>query len=206
MTLDDALDRCERILRDVWQIFHGAVTSIGPRTQPLLAYVALALEHQESIILLIRRQHFGSALALFRPVVEIMWRSGWTACCATDAQVDQMRRTDFKFPDTPTLVKNLDQAFETDVFFREHHKALWATLNSYTHGGLAQLASRFTDLQLTPSYPEEEMLGALYGSLISTALTVTLVLKMHSRTDDAAKIEALLIELGKQLPHVPAEE
>ena len=106
MTLEETLARAEKSLFTIWHAFHGEIVSVGPRTQPVLAYVGLGLEHVDSIIILMKHGNAGSALALYRPVIEIFWRGSWTAACATDEQVQAMRKDDFRFPDSVTLVKN----------------------------------------------------------------------------------------------------
>jgi hypothetical protein len=87
LSLDGSLNRIDRLLHDSVHIFYKDMTDLGPRTEPLLAYVDLAVEHNSAIILLTRKKLFGSALALVRPVIEISWRGTWTAACGTDEQV-----------------------------------------------------------------------------------------------------------------------
>ncbi len=200
MTLEETLARAEKSLFTVWHAFHGEFVSIGPRTQPLLAYVALALEHVDSITILMKHGNAGSALALYRPVVEIFWRGSWTAACATDEQVEAMRKDDFRFPDAVTLVKDLDKALGTEDFFHGLHKQTWKALNSYTHSGILQLASRYSKGELTPEYRDDEKISAINSSLIAAALLVTLVLRMHNRADDAATVDAMLVTFIDSTP------
>lgn len=192
MTLEKTLARAEKSLFTVWHAFHGEIVSVGPRTQPLLAYVGLGLEHVDSIIILMKHGNVGSALALYRPVIEILLRGSWTAACANDEQVQAMRKDDFRFPDSVTLVKDLDKALGTEDLFHGLHRQTWNALNSYTHAGMLQLASRYSKGELTPEYREDEKISAINSSLIATALLVALVLRMHNRQIDAATVDTML--------------
>jgi hypothetical protein len=202
LTLEETLARAEKSLFTVWHAFHGEIVSVGPRTQPLLAYVGLGLEHVDSIIILMKHGNVGSALALYRPVIEILWRGSWTAACATDEQVQAMRKDDFRFPDSVTLVKDLDKALGTEEFFHGLHKQTWKALNSYTHAGMLQLASRYSKGELTPEYREDEKISAINSSLIATALLVSLVLRMHNRQIDAATVDTMLAAFIQTTPGV----
>ena len=72
MTLEESLANADAAHRKIWESFAGNVTSLGPMTSILLSYAWLALEHHEAITILVRKELFGSALALARPVFEIM--------------------------------------------------------------------------------------------------------------------------------------
>jgi hypothetical protein len=200
LTLEETLARARKSLFTVWDAFHGEVVSVGPRTQPLLAYVALGLEHVDWIILLMQHGNAGSALALYRPVVEIFWRGSWAAARATDDQVERMRKDDFRFPDSVTLVKDIDKALGTDAFFHGLHKQSWKALNSYTHSGMLQLASRYSNGELAPEYDADEKISAVDSSLIAMALFVTLVLRMHNRHADAQRVDQMLQSFDSALP------
>lgn len=181
----------------IWDIFQGEIVITGPRTQPLVAYVALTLDHQEAVTLLVRNELVGSALALVRPVFEIFWRASWLNLCATDDQAERIRRDDIKFPNATEMVAALDKAYATGTFFKEVHASTWATLNSYTHSGILQLSTRFTDLELRPNYPEEDIFKAVNSTIVTSALTTVMVLKAHDRDADAARIETLLLTMDK---------
>jgi hypothetical protein len=202
LTPEETLARAEKSLFTVWHAFHGEIVSVGPRTQPLLAYVGLGLEHVDSIIILMKHGNAGFALALYGPVIEIFWRGSWTAACATDEQVQAMRKDDFRFPDSVTLVKDLHKALGTEDFFHGLHKHTWKALNSYTHPGMLQLASRYSKGELAPEYREDEKISAINSSLVATSLLVTLVLRMHNRQTNAATVDTMLAAFIQTTPGV----
>jgi hypothetical protein len=93
------------------------------------------------------------------------------------------------------MVEQIDTTRNTDGVFSAVQKAQWKALNSFTHSGLLQITSRFRGTTLTPDYDEQGLVQAVEGAFISTALLMTLVLRMHGRYEDADKVDALLREM-----------
>ena len=165
MSLDDTLTASEDAHRAIWDAFHGPATSLGPKTVLLFSYTTLALEHNDAIMLLVRNGLFGSALALARPVIEIMWHAGWANAFASNDQIEEILNGRFRFPKAWHVVKALDKHYQTGDFFREIHRTSWDPLNSFTHSGRHQLLARFTEADFAPSYPEELKIRAVTSSL-----------------------------------------
>ena len=82
MTLKEQLDRAEAATRETWDALVGPITIIDARSDLLLSYAGVALEHQEAIVLLAGHGLTGPALTLIRPVFEIFYRSAWICFCA----------------------------------------------------------------------------------------------------------------------------
>lgn len=193
MTLEETLDGAERAHRAIWQAFHGPATSLGPKTVLLFAYTTLALEHNDSIILLVRNGLYGSALALARPVIEIMWHAGWANAFANEEEIGEILNGRFRFPPARNVVKALDDKYDTGTFFTDIHSTSWGHLNSFTHSGKNQLLSRFTEDDFEPSYPEGLKIRAVTSSLTAAGMTAIVTLKAHGRMEDAAKVEQILL-------------
>jgi hypothetical protein len=77
VTLDEELDRADALRDGAWNAITGPLTVLDTRSQILLAYTNIALEHQEAIVALVRRGLRGSAVALVRPVFEILYKAAW---------------------------------------------------------------------------------------------------------------------------------
>jgi hypothetical protein len=200
MTLEETLANADAAHRKIWEAFAGDVTSLGPMTPILLSYASLALEHHEAITILVRKELFGSALALARPVFEIMWRSGWVRAIASPEQIAQVLADTIRFPDARTMVKALDEAYDTGRFFQGIHDNSWKSLNSYTHSGKLQLLSRFSKGTLEPSYSDDEKIMVVNSTLVAAGMTAILVLKAHNRMENAAAVEQILLALHVEPP------
>src|SRR5437763_799607 len=69
------------------------------KTDLLMAYFDIVLEHHHAICLLTEHNLYGSASALLRSPVEALFRALWANACATPAQMIQILRDDeFSFP------------------------------------------------------------------------------------------------------------
>jgi hypothetical protein len=64
----------------------------------MLEYFSIVIEHHEAITLLSAKDLRGSALALVRPIFEIMYKAAWVCTTATPSQVDKLGRASLTFP------------------------------------------------------------------------------------------------------------
>jgi hypothetical protein len=193
MTLDEVLTGAVHAHREIWEAFHGPARSLGPKTVLLFSYTTLALEHSDATMMLVRSGLFGSALALARPVIEIMWHAGWANAFASDEQIEQILTGKFRFPSAREVVKAIDAYYGWEDVCQELHRTSWDPLNSFTHSGKYQLLSRFTEGDFAPSYSEELKIRAVTSSLTAAGMTAILTLKVHGRIDDAEKVQQTLL-------------
>lgn len=193
------LDRADRMNRKFWetifdQPFPGEI--VTDKLILIASYVDLALEHQSAITFLVRHHHTGSAMALVRPVYEMLYRGIWILGCATEADAEKARRDRLTWPEMGRVVKEADDAFDGDGFLTQLKKKNWKVVNSYTHSGALQTGSRFSGNELHPSYADHEQIHAVEGTLIAAGLLAVPFLKIHGRFSQAEEIERLLLELS----------
>lgn len=157
------------------------------------AFIDQAFEHHAAIILLVRSALFGSAFALLRSLVEIVFRGVWIAACATDAEIKRFREKDEIEHSFGDMAKAIDAACGIDYFY-DLKKRSWAALNSYTHTGILQLGRRFTGDKLTPSYKDEEKIEVIRTGTTMLLLIVRPFLAKHGHKNEAVQID----EIGKR--------
>lgn len=98
----------------------------------VMGYFSLALEHHHSISLLITHKKIGSAFALMRPLVEIVFRAHWVVGCATQPQIDQIHQGDeFRFPGFGQMADDIETVFKANSLFSKWKENAWGPLNSY---------------------------------------------------------------------------
>ena len=192
--IDAAVNRAHDLLGRLWNIYAGDLTGIGPRTQPLAGYAAIALEHQEAMLILLRHDLVGSAMTFVRPIFESTVRAGWVMGCATDVEVDEIRRDDsFHFPTMKKMAAAVDAKFDLADIFTNYVQDNWGQLNSYAHPGLRQLTARFTKGEVSPEYPSQHVVAGVNGSINWLMLLAVLVLRTHGRPNDATRVETELM-------------
>lgn len=143
-----------------------------PRSDLVLGYLALMLEHQDAITKLVILKSKGSAFALLRPQVESAFRGLWVNLIASDAQVTAIRKDGAEpFPKFRDMANELDNRYSANgllLGLASH----WRTMNGYTHAGIEQLGRRFEDDgNIAPNYSDE-----MLAELLTVSATVSLAM------------------------------
>lgn len=141
--VSEVLDGAEGLRQMILAGLHQAPAH-GERIVLVGTYLDTVIEHHESIALLIRKERYGSAFALLRPVYDSVLRACWVNACASDDQVRQLRNADEHtkiFPRSAGLFSELDAAYGLNNQI-QNLKGKWEAMCSYTHSGLRQLARR----------------------------------------------------------------
>jgi hypothetical protein len=149
----------------------------------LAAYVNIALEHHKAIWLLSESGLNGSALAMVRLVWDPYLRALWINKVATEQQIEQASRDEFKFPPMRQMREDIKQAYgdhsdpeqmEKLDDFLQSVKEVWQAMSSYTHSGGLQIGRQFTVDEVKPKYSE----GAIAEALNLVTLALLLLLQM----------------------------
>ena len=164
----------------------------------LAAYADIALEHHQSIYLLVDRKLCGSAFTLVRPLFETFFRAYWVYGCATKKQVHEIYNNDhFHFPKTDDMAQSIDEKYASDTFFSTLRDSSWAAMCSYTHSGLLQVGRRFTGNIIKPNYSE----GAILEALNSTNWVIIFIIRLYfigtNQIPEVKEIEKLILEYTK---------
>lgn len=137
----------------------------------------IALEHQASFAILHSYKHYGSALALLRPLAESLVRGLWLLQCATekDLNIFQEDNDDRAFG-FAKLIRDIETNIQTPSGVLSAFKtASWSTLCSFTHTGFRQVSRRHSPGKVGENYSEAELaktlgvaaaLGLMAGGLI----------------------------------------
>ena len=136
-------------------------------------------------------------MSLVRPIVEAMYKGTWAIAHATDTDAEKMRRDTFDWPGMGTVVTQTDLAYNTAGFFESAKRGNWKTLNSFTHTGGMQLGRRFSQNDLTPNYPEVELKHAVISTITAIGILALPFLASIGRTNDIAKLNAILARLAE---------
>lgn len=181
----------------IYELLHRRGHAAETKNILLMAYVDIALEHHESISLLMRSKLFGSAFALARPLFETMFRALWINKCATQDQIEEVaNRDDAKFPNIAQMVQLIDQSYSTGPFFTSIKQTGWATMCSYTHSGLLQITRRFTG-DIKPNYKDAEILEVLNVTNIAIILLARMFFVSMGCHDEAAEAEKMMLDYGE---------
>ena len=160
----------------------------------LAAYTDIALEHHESIYLLINQKFYGSAFALVRPLFDTFYRAHWVYGCATKDQVHEICNNDsFKFPKMSDMVQSIDEKYASDTFFSSIRDSSWSAMCSYTHTGLLQISRRFTGNTIKPNYNDGEILEVLNSTNVVIMFITRLFFIATNQIPKVEKTEKLIL-------------
>ncbi|HEX6773832.1 MAG TPA: hypothetical protein VF126_17485, partial [Acidobacteriaceae bacterium] len=94
----------------VYAAVHGDYADPDQRTRLLILYMSMAMEHHESIMMLLASGHLiGSATALIRPLTETMVRGLWTFYIATPEVVEKVASNKFDFKPFSSKIDDLER-------------------------------------------------------------------------------------------------
>ena len=131
------------------------------------ALADLVPEHFGAIILLVEhRQFFGSAFALFRPLIETYLRAVWIQSIATEEELAAIAQRKKDIPKFSVCRAAVDAYFTQNGVsgLYDMGKGFVKSLHGFTHSGLEQIENRIntTSLEVTPyAYPETSVIALL---------------------------------------------
>lgn len=161
----------------------------------LAAYTDIALEHHESIFLLIDRKLYGSAFGLVRPLFDTFYRVHWVYGCANKEQVHEICNNDsFQFPKMSDMVQSIDEKYASDTFFSSIKDNSWSAMCSYTHSGLLAICRRFTGNTIKPNYSEGEILEVLnFTNVVIMLITRLFFIATNQMAEEVKETEKLIL-------------
>ena len=138
--LKEHLIRCEKAMQYAKPILANHSFPGDHRTATVIGFISVLVEHQESVLLLVMHEKAGSASALVRSIVEGAYRAMWINLPATDDEVKKFNEKDKIELEFGEIASALDEAYGMEGFFQDFKTRTWKHLNSYTHGGMHQIA------------------------------------------------------------------
>jgi hypothetical protein len=171
-----------------------AAALVGPypadaRPRLFGSFMSMCLSHHESILVLVQNEMLtGSALALFRPLVETAYRGLFVGLIATDHEVYQVMNDDAPYPRFNDLAALIDERLKTSTLYSQFGGSVWKMLCDYTHTGVIQLASRIDQNGLVGSHYAVEQLQNLVNGATSILVQISIPFLQKLRGEDQAAI------------------
>jgi hypothetical protein len=175
----------------------GSITfgNAPDRDRLLVAYWALAMDYDKSILALLRQKFYGGAFALLRPLIEALVRAH-VVLMGSDDDVNKIKADDYR-TNFGTIGAEIDAAFNLEGFFDRLLNGAKGALHSFTHSGLSQLGRRFTGNDLQAHYSDGEIVEVIHTSSSAVFMVTNLVAKQFGFKVEAEEIGRLFMEWGK---------
>ena len=157
-----------------------------PKTRRFLRAIAafdVVLDYFTGITASIEKRAYGSAFALVRSIFETFVRAVWLKDCASDEELAAFERDEYarNFDLILSKVEELD-AFKSGAL-SDLKKQAWAAMNSYTHGGIHQIARRVKGNAIDPNYLDEEVIEVLKMGQMFALLAFIQIVQVSGRMD-----------------------
>jgi hypothetical protein len=163
-------EEMHQCIADELEGIHGA----DDRLFLFAAFVSVVMSHHEAILTLLRYDRLtGSALALFRPLLEASYRGLFTGFLADLQQLEVIKEGGNPYGTWKELAASLDDEFLYDGVFTQYSGTTWKTLCGYTHTGVEQLSKRIQpDGKVQSSYEEDEINDLINSSTSAVVMTI----------------------------------
>ncbi|MCP4989020.1 MAG: hypothetical protein GY928_24070 [Colwellia sp.] len=176
--MEELLEKSEALSSDFSRIFDYGPVDDSKRVMASWVLCSVALEHNESIRLLIRKGYYTTAIGVMRLQFEAVAKATWLFHAASDSSIDKMTRmlsidndnTDNSLPMVAEMIKKLGRKVpkQAKAMLLEFKDIRYKSLSLYLHGGI------HAQQQQGISYPEELIENAIKSS--NGLLTVTAML------------------------------
>ena len=127
----------------------------------LMSFGSLAIEHYRAMCMLCRSQiAIGSALALFRPMLDAIIRGEWLYRIATDEQIELFMKRRFHFEGIgfKQMTSALDESATPETKVLSTFNEYYQNLCDYTHSGHDAVYHRIAeDGGVEPTYDEDRV-------------------------------------------------
>lgn len=131
-----------------------------PAEQMAAAYFAMAADHREGLLLLVRAGAYSPAFALVRSIYEAHIRGAWALFCATDDEC-KVAFSKGVLPKFDTVVKRLDKIKASEGRFGQSRALAWDPFSDYAHGYMRQVRKWIGADAIRPSHTPDDVLDVL---------------------------------------------
>jgi len=175
MNSAEALNKATELMSRLDMKLDGLKVKDGADALASAALLHLSLEHFGAIVILLQNRLNGSAAALVRLQYEAMIRGMYFYQCASESEAEQFF-AGAEPPKIKAMIEALEKkpGFSSGVFSRVHLRE-WNTMNSYTHGGSAQVQRRYKGSDLANHYSDTDRLN-----ILNSAKTMALLAATHA--------------------------
>jgi hypothetical protein len=161
------------------------------------SFLSLAQSHHEAILVLCCHERLtGSAYALYRPLVEVVYRGLFAGFLATAEQIETITRGGSPYGEFNQLASKLESVFDTEGLFTGLSGEAWGIMCGLTHGGLEQLNRRIGENGEIGCHFEQEDVQRLLSSSTGVLFRIAFqFLGAMNRQDECHAVSAKYVAL-----------
>lgn len=131
-----------------------------------------------------------------------MARALWVNKVANQTQIEKAAQDELKFPWMSQMLAEIDENYATENFFKSL-KGAWKAMCNYTHSGALQMARRFTNGEVKPSYSDAEIVEALNATNTMLMLLMRMFFVSMGCQREADETKKMILEYGDRIVAMP---
>ncbi len=197
----------EQVLQESRELHTWICVALVPVRPSRLGNLRLAipafdvvLDYFTGITATVEKRAYGSAFSLVRSIFETFVRAVWLKDCATKEDLAAFER-DERGRNLDLILAKIEEleAFKSGTL-SDLKKQAWSAMNSYTHGGIHQVARRVKGNAIDPNYLDGEIIEVLrMGQMFALLAFIQIVLVAGRKDLEQVGIQKLYeLELFKK--------
>ena len=121
------------------------------------AFYAIALDHREAILLLLRHGARSAAFALVRSVYEAWIKAVWAHTSATPSELQRISSAEAgAMPKLETMIRRLDSLPDSKQIFSAIKRIEWGPMSDYAHGDQRQVSRWIDETGIGSTHSDDE--------------------------------------------------
>ena len=120
----------------------------------VMALFKIAIQHHQSILLLLNQGNDNSAGALVRPLIEATYRGQWIIFIANVEIIQKLSIGEENFPSISKIGKSLNEKHKATGFLTSSNNK---HLHDLTHGGIEQILRMIDGLEIRTNYSVQDI-------------------------------------------------
>jgi hypothetical protein len=166
-----------------------------PSTVVLMGMISTVFQHHRSVLTLISSGSVRSAFALIRDIVDAMYAGLWIMACATPEELHSLRTVDRPPMNLPEVIKEVDEAYKSDTFFKEAKERWGAPLYRANRADIWKLGRWVLETDVRLEHNEKELAELTNTATASIIVLASAFLEKQKHPTQAKAIRALANKL-----------
>ncbi len=186
----DRIESAEQFAKALHQLVNEVGMAQNERNRAAAASFAIALDHHQAIVFLMKCTFHSSSFALLRCLFEAYLRGLWLKHCATDKEVTGFFGGDEPPKDMVAKIE-ITPAFTGKVLSRIK-KEMWQTMCGFTHTGGLHLQRWQSADTIEPQFEPAELEECLNFAELFSAMSALEIRQMDKSGDNGAVVLELM--------------
>jgi len=193
----ESLEKAKQLTADINDVLSDISIPFSDRNRLAGTLYDISIEHAESVIYLVEKDHIASALALIRPHFEAYIRASWIHYCANGVEIQYVLEKDKFKLNNAEMAKAVNETRAYPDTLSKVIKTNLKAMHSYTHGGMMQVSHRVMPGFIEPNFQKEEIDEVSRFISIISFLCIAGIVELAENRKTDGNLRRMLTDLKK---------